>query len=235
MTKKYKSIVVLTGAGVSAESGIATFRDKDGLWENFDIEEVATIEALERDPVKVLNFYNDRRSGLLDPSIKPNACHQALAKLEQEFVGNFLLVTQNIDNLHEAGGSENLIHMHGELKKYRCSQTANIFEIEGPVTIDSLCQCCNKFGNLRPHVVFFGEMPFEMERIQLALHRCDLFISIGTSGNVYPAADFVSIARNSGSHTVELNLEPSLGQSLFHEQHYGPATKVVPDFVATIL
>ncbi len=232
---KYRSVVVLTGAGVSAESGIATFRDKGGLWENFDIEEYATAEALQRDPVKVLSFYNDRRNDLLNPTIQPNAAHEALAQLEREFDGNFLLVTQNIDNLHERAGNDNVIHMHGELSKYRCMASGQVFEVEGEITHEHACACCSEPGRLRPHVVFFGEMPFEMERIQLALHRCDLFISIGTSGTVYPAADFVRIARHSGAHTVELNLEPSEVQSLFHEQQYGPATEIIPRYVQRVL
>lgn len=233
MKTRYQSIVVLTGAGISAESGIQTFRASDGLWENHRIEEVATPEGFAANPVLVHEFYNQRRRQLLLPDIKPNAAHQALARLEHAMLaqegGEFLLVTQNIDNLHERAGSRQLIHMHGELLKMRCKETGLCFDIREDLGLDHCCRCCKQPGNLRPHVVWFGEMPLEMFRIEQALMRCDLFVSIGTSGNVYPAAGFHRIASRAGAHTLELNLEPTASQ--FDEHRYGPASQRVPEFV----
>ena len=228
--RRYSSIVVLTGAGVSAESGIRTFRAADGLWEEHRIEDVATPEAFQRDPALVQRFYNTRRQQLLS-GIEPNAAHRALAELEQHFDGDFTLVTQNIDDLHERAGSRNLLHMHGELLKSRCSDSGQIFSCTADLTTASVCPCCGRSGTLRPHIVWFGEMPLHMDEIEQALSRCDLFISIGTSGNVYPAAGFFRIAKACGAHTVELNLEPSNQGSQFDEQHYGPATTLVGDFL----
>ena len=232
---KYNSIVVLTGAGISAESGIRTFRGADGLWENHRLEDVATPEAFERDPQLVQRFYNARRQQLLSPEIAPNAAHLALAQLERKFSGDFLLVTQNIDDLHERAGSENLIHMHGELLKMRCSVSGELFPIRGDLTIEARCACCKRSGTLRPHVVWFGEMPLEMDHIYDSLSNCDLFISIGTSGNVYPAAGFVECANMAGAHTVELNLERSSVGDAFAEHRHGPASEVVEQFVRELL
>lgn len=230
------SIVILTGAGISKESGLETFRDPDGIWAKVSIEEVATPEAFARDPERVHAFYNDRRRGLLDPSVQPNAAHQALARLEESWPGSVLLVTQNIDDLHERGGSQNLIHMHGEILRSRCLACGDIAPWAENMGPDSSCAACATIGRLRVNVVWFGEMPFEMERIFKALAACDLFISIGTSGNVYPAAGFVQEARLGGrAHTVELNLEPSEGHSLFAERHYGPASELVPAYVEHLL
>ena len=229
-------IVILTGAGISQESGLDTFRDEGGLWSKVRIEDVATPEAYARDPVRVLEFYNMRRQRLAKGGIEPNDAHRALARLEAEWPGEVFLVTQNIDNLHEKAGSRNLLHMHGELLKIRCRSCAGIFQWEDDVTVNHVCDGCGEPGGLRPHVVWFGEMPLDMERIFQALDRCSLFISIGTSGNVYPAAGFVSHVRSKpGTHTVELNLEPSEGASSFQEKIYGPATEVVPAFVEKIL
>lgn len=228
------SIVVLTGAGISAESGIRTFRAADGLWEDHRIEDVATPEAFARNPALVQRFYNERRRQLQDTSIQPNAAHVALAELEAAWHGDFLLVTQNVDDLHDRAGSRNLLHMHGELLKMRCTASGQVFAITGDITETLACGCCGKTGTLRPHIVWFGEMPLAMDRIGDALARCTLFISIGTSGNVYPAAGFVREARAAGAHTVELNLEPSLGASRFAERIHGPATQVVPAFVVDL-
>ena len=229
-------IVILTGAGISKESGLDTFRDADGIWAKVSIEEVATPEAFARDPEKVHAFYNDRRQGLLSGPVSPNAAHAALARLEANWPGEVLLVTQNIDDLHERAGSENLIHMHGELLKARCMDCGAVLPWHEDMTLRDHCAACGHVGRLRVHVVWFGEMPFEMERIYEALAACDLFLSIGTSGNVYPAAGFVQEARLNGrAHTVELNLEPSEGASLFAERIHGPATEVVPAYVAQLL
>ena len=232
---KFRSIVVLTGAGVSAESGLKTFRASDGLWEDHRIEDVATPEGFARDPELVHRFYNMRRSQLHHPDTQPNRAHEALAELEQRFSGDFLLVTQNVDDLHERAGSRALIHMHGELTKARCIRSQQVHDRFDDMTPDSRCPCCDLTRTLRPDIVWFGEMPMAMERIYAALEQCDLFISIGTSGTVYPANGFVQVAREVGAHTVELNLEPSRQESAFAEQIYGPAGEVVPAYVERLL
>jgi NAD-dependent deacetylase len=229
----YKNIVILTGAGLSAESGLATFRDKDGIWSKVRIEDVATPEAFARDPDRVQDFYNTRRRD--HAAAKPNVAHLALARLEAEHKGDVLVVTQNIDALHEAAGQRHLLHMHGELLKAWCLACDGRQPWTGDVMSSSICPACTAKGQLRPDVVWFGEMPYHMELIEQALTEADLFISIGTSGNVYPASGFVSLARRSGARTVELNLEPSLGSNLFDEAIHGPATQVVPAFVARLL
>ncbi len=231
-----RHIVVLTGAGISKESGLDTFRDADGIWAKVRVEDVATPEAFARDPVAVHAFYNARRSRLAGGGVQPNAAHEALARLAGEWPGRVLVVTQNIDNLHERAGSPDLVHMHGELAKVRCAACAHVFPGTGDIGVGDACEACAATGPLRPHVVWFGEMPMEMERIYDALSGCALFMSVGTSGNVYPAAGFVEHVRLSGdAHTVELNLEPSVGASLFAETVYGPATEVVPPYVDKIL
>ncbi|WP_288350361.1 NAD-dependent deacylase [uncultured Thalassospira sp.] len=229
-------IVILTGAGISKESGLHTFRDPDGIWAKYDISEVATPEAFVNNPDLVHYFYNDRRTGLLDPAVQPNAAHISLARLEAEWPGPVLLVTQNIDDLHDRAGSKNLIHMHGELLKIRCNHCDLLAHWSDDLAKETPCPSCGKAGGLRPHVVWFGEMPLEMERIYTALGECGLFISIGTSGNVYPAAGFVQVAHEeAGAETVELNLEPSSGATLFEHSAYGSATDLVPAFVASLL
>jgi NAD-dependent protein deacetylase/lipoamidase len=231
-----RSIVILTGAGISKESGLDTFRDPDGLWARVRIEDVATPEAFARDPERVHAFYNHRREGLLASTVAPNAAHLALARLEVEWPGDLLLVTQNVDDLHERAGSTRLIHMHGELLKARCLACGDVSPWREPMSGASLCPACGAEGTIRVDVVWFGEMPFEMERIYEALGHCDLFISIGTSGNVYPASGFVAEARGNGrAQTVEINLEPTEGFSLFDVTRYGPATAEVPAFVEQIL
>ena len=233
MANPYERIVILTGAGISAESGISTFRDKDGIWSKVRIEDVATPEAFVRDPVRVLQFYNDRRHGA--DEIRPNAAHQALAQLEADYRGSVLTVTQNIDPLHEMAGTKNLIHMHGEINRALCNFCGARTAWTEDFSVDTVCASCGASGGMRPDVVWFGEMPYQMERIYEALGRCDLFLSIGTSGNVYPAAGFVAEARAAGAHTVELNLEPSEGRSLFREAIHGRATDVVPTYVERLL
>ncbi|MDP2621316.1 MAG: NAD-dependent deacylase [Hyphomicrobiales bacterium] len=228
-------IVILTGAGVSKESGLSTFRDADGIWRKVRIEDVATPEAFGRDPQRVHDFYNARRDRLL-AGVKPNAAHRALARLEAEWPGEVLLVTQNIDDLHERAGSKSLIHMHGEILKARCTACDEVSAWRAPMSLQSLCPGCGAAGHMRVHVVWFGEMPLQMERIYAALSRCDLFISIGTSGNVYPAAGFVEEARfSAGARTVELNLERSEGAHLFETGRYGPASEIVPAYVEALL
>ncbi|KAE9534699.1 Sir2 family NAD+-dependent deacetylase [Ursidibacter arcticus] len=235
MTKKLPKIVVLTGAGISAESGIQTFRASDGLWENHPIDDVATPEGFMRNPELVQQFYNERRRKLFDPQIQPNAAHISLAKLEEKLGENFLLVTQNVDNLHERAGSKNIIHMHGELLKARCVYSDKVYDWEKDIKNTDRCTCCQQPRELRPHIVWFGEMPFEMERIYQALSECDYFVSIGTSGNVYPAANFVKEANAWGAGTIELNLEKSEKASEFKTARYGKATEIVPKFVEAVL
>lgn len=226
---QYSSIVILTGAGISAESGIKTFRDHGGLWEGHKIEDVATPEAFVRNPDMVHQFYNLRRQQLLS-SATPNAAHIALAEFEKQFSGTFTLVTQNVDNLHEQAGSHELFHMHGELLKARCTQCEIILEWKKNLTVDARCPYCNTKSSLRPHIVWFGEMPLYMDLIERALLECDLFVSIGTSGQVYPAANFVQIASYAEATTIELNLEPCGTYSNFDHAHYGPATEIVKEF-----
>ncbi|MDH3581243.1 MAG: NAD-dependent deacylase [Hyphomicrobiales bacterium] len=229
----YKSIVILTGAGLSAESGLSTFRDPDGIWAKHNIEDVATPEAFARNPEMVLDFYNTRRKGAA--GVKPNAAHEALARLERDYPGQVLTVTQNIDPLHEWAGTRNLIHMHGEILVALCAHCGAKSPWEDDLRVDLACPSCSKTGGMRPDVVWFGEMPYRMEEIYAALSTCDLFVSIGTSGNVYPAAGFVMEARSAGAHTVELNLEPSEGITAFAEAIHGKATDVVPSYVKTLI
>jgi NAD-dependent deacetylase len=229
------SIIILTGAGISKESGLDTFRDADGIWAKVRLEDVATPQAFARDPVKVHAFYNARRRSLVSSSVEPNAAHRALAELERRWPGDFLLVTQNIDDLHERAGSEKLVHMHGEMLKARCETCGAVHRHLGDLSQETPCPDCGQPGGMRPHVVWFGEMPFAMDLVYEALGRCGLFVSIGTSGSVYPAAGFVQEARLRGAHTVELNLEPSDGADLFLERAYGPATQIVPDYVGRLL
>lgn len=235
MNFPYRNVVILTGAGISAESGIQTFRTQDGLWENHRIEDVATPEGFERDPDLVQDFYNQRRLSLQNPSIEPNAAHIALGKLEEQLEGTVTVITQNIDNLHERGGSSNVIHMHGELLKSRCSESNQVIEEKGEIQTGDLCHCCQIPAQMRPHVVWFGEMPLRMGDIYASLEKADLFISIGTSGVVYPAAGFVHDARMHGAHTIEINLEPSAVESEFEEKRYGRASIEVPKLVEEIL
>ncbi len=230
------AIVVLTGAGISKESGIDTFRDRDGLWTRVDLEDVATLDAWHRDKQKVLGFYNDTRKALHGANIRPNVAHLALARLEQRYKGEVTIVTQNIDLLHEAAGSKQIIHMHGRDGEIRCMECGRVSESSEDLTPASVCADCGAVGALRPNIVWFGEMPHRMDEIGQRLDDCGLFLSIGTSGNVYPAAGFVLQTRRRGrAHTVELNLDPSDNQSLFHEHIYGPATEIVPAYVERIL
>ncbi len=231
-------IFVLTGAGVSAESGLGTFRDKSGtgLWARFDPMKLATPEAFARDPAAVQEFYNFRRRNLL--SAAPNAAHFALVRLQGELPergGALTLVTQNIDDLHERGGATGVIHMHGELLKARCVACGDIADRRDDLSVDAVCPSCGAGGTLRPHVVWFGETPLFLEEIYAALSEAALFVSIGTSGSVYPAAGFVSEARRRGVRTCEINLEPSDNAAIFDERRYGPAGEVVPAWVEDVL
>jgi NAD-dependent deacetylase len=228
-------IVILTGAGVSAESGIRTFRAADGLWEEHRIEDVATPEGFAANPALVHRFYNERRRQLVSGAVHPNPAHQALARLEAGWPDGVLLVTQNIDDLHERAGSKNVVHMHGELLRMRCEACGTVHPVSGDIGTDSSCPGCAATGTLRPHIVWFGEMPHQLDRIFDALSGCQLFAAIGTSGNVYPAAGFVDEARAAGARTVEINLERSAVATAFDEVLLGPASEQVPRWVDGLL
>jgi len=231
--REITNIVILTGAGISAESGLATFRGPDGLWEGHRVEDVATPEAFARDPALVQRFYDARRAQLAD--VKPNEAHLALARLDREWKGGLLIVTQNVDDLHERAGASRLLHMHGELKSAWCRGCDGRVPWEGDLGSGPDCPTCGAAGRLRPDIVWFGEMPYDMERIDRALMDADLFVSIGTSGAVYPAAGYVQTARYCGAHTLEMNLEPSQGSIFFHETRLGPAGELVPAWVEEVL
>ena len=227
-----ENIVVLTGAGISAESGIATFRGPGGLWEGHRVEDVCTPEALAADPVLVHRFYDARRAALA--GVAPNAAHDALARLDAAWAGNLLIVTQNVDDLHERAGAKRLLHMHGELRSALCAACDARVAWDAALPPGSVCANCSA-PDLRPDIVFFGEMPYQMERIERALAEADLFVSIGTSGAVYPAAGFVQGARYAGAQTLELNLERSAGSGHFHETRLGAAGVLVPEWVEEML
>lgn len=228
-----KKIVILTGAGISAESGVPTFRDAGGLWEGHRVEDVATPEAFKRNPELVQRFYNLRREAVQTKD--PNPAHLAVAKLQRTWPGMITLVTQNIDDLHERGGSPEVIHMHGELLKSRCAACGDLQECRGELTLTCVCGVCGKSGALRPHVVWFGEIPLFMDEIAKALQEADLFAAIGTSGVVYPAAGFVNHANQFGVRTLEFNLEETAASFAFDETHAGRAGDTVPRWVEEML
>ena len=226
------AIVILTGAGLSAESGLATFRGPGGLWEGHRVADVCTPEALAHDPALVHRFYDERRAGLA--RVEPNAAHRALALLDAEWPGELLIVTQNVDDLHERAGATRLVHLHGELNSALCAACAHRQEWSGDLPPGTPCPACAAPA-LRPDIVFFGEMPYRMDRVQAAVTACDLFVSIGTSGAVYPAAGFVQMAGHAGARTLELNLERSAGSDWFDHSRLGPATALVPAWVDELL
>jgi NAD-dependent deacetylase len=226
------NIVILTGAGISAESGLATFRGPGGLWEGHRVEDVCTPEALARDPELVHRFYDERRAALAE--VEPNAAHRALARLDAAWPGELLIVTQNVDDLHERAGANRLIHMHGELLAALCASCGDRGVWEERLPPGTACGACDNL-TLRPDIVFFGEMPYNMDAIYRAIAACDLFVSIGTSGAVYPAAGFVEVARGAGAQTLELNLERSAGSVMFHDSRLGTASQLVPKWVSSLL
>lgn len=228
-----RNIVVLTGAGISAESGLDTFRGPGGLWAGSRVEDICTPEALERNRALVLDFYDQRRAAL--STVEPNAGHLALARLDREWRGDLLIVTQNVDDLHERGGARRMLHMHGELMSAFCEHCGHRARFGGAMLDGTECGGCGAGDTLRPDIVFFGEMPYEMDQIDAALRDADLFVSIGTSGAVYPAAGYVQQARHAGIETLELNLEPSAGSYFFHETRLGPASELVPAWVDEVL
>ena len=229
MITKNTRVVILTGAGISAESGIRTFRASDGLWENHRVEEVATPEGWAANPELVWSFYQQRRRQLLE--VEPNPGHHALVELESYFE-HFLLVTQNVDNLHERAGSNNIIHMHGELPPLRCEECGHVETMMDENHLGENFLTCNQCeGRMRPHIVWFGEMPMHMPKIEKALAECEVFIAIGTSGHVYPAANFLHIARQHGAHTIGINLDPPQNVYFFDEFFQGKAGEILPKIV----
>ena len=226
------TIVILTGAGISAESGLGTFRDVDGLWTRYDLNDVATPEGFVRNPALVHEFYNYRRSNCRTAA--PNAAHVALAELQHRHSSEVLIVTQNIDDLHERAGSQSVWHMHGEITRALCAACGHRWEAPERMDPSDCCPACNATAT-RPDVVWFGEYPHFMDDIQDRLERCDLFVSIGTSGSVYPAAGFVATAAGAGARTLELNLEPSETASAFMEVQYGKASEIVSAWVDEVL
>jgi NAD-dependent deacetylase len=227
-----RNIVILTGAGISAESGLATFRGPGGLWEGHRVEDVCTPEALACDPDLVHRFYDARRAALA--SVEPNPAHHALARLDAAWPGDLLIVTQNVDDLHERAGARRMLHMHGELNSALCAACDARVDWAGSLPPGTACAACGAAA-MRPDIVFFGEMPYAMDIIERALAEADLFVSIGTSGAVYPAAGFVQTARYHGAQTLEMNLDPSAGSAYFAETQLGPASKLVPAWVEALL
>lgn len=233
MSKSPDRLVILTGAGISAESGLPTFRGADGLWEGHRVEDVASPVAFARDPELVHRFYNLRRAALR--TVEPNAAHLSLARLEAAWRGSFLLVTQNVDDLHDRAGSSRLLHMHGELIRARCKACRHGWEWRDDLSPDSICPSCGKSGRVRPDIVWFGEEPLHLGEIFDALSRASLFIAIGTSGHVYPAAGFVDVARGAGARAIEINLADTAASAAFDERRTGPATDLVPALVEELL
>ena len=230
------NVVILTGAGISKESGLSTFRDPDGIWAEVDINDVATPAAFYNNPAKVYDFHDTLRQKVISDHVQPNAAHYALAELEEASPENILVITQNIDNLHERAGTNNLIHMHGEILKARCTDCGWVRSCWTDLDVNDLCTSCELEAAMRPHVVWFGETPLEMLRAHAAINKCDIFISIGSSSSVYPAADFVSVARKrTNVRTIEINLEPSEKSCEFTEVHHGLASELVPRIVDEIL
>ena len=229
-------IVVLTGSGISAESGVDTFRTKGGLWERYDVAEVATPEGFAADPDKVHAFYDLRRAAL--PQVAPNAAHEALARLEarlEDDGGRLTVVTQNVDDLHERAGAVRVLHIHGELAKAQCAACGAVAAWPGPMGRAAVCPSCGAAGTLRPYVVWFGEMPRFLDEAEAALAEANLFVSIGTSGSVYPAAGMVHAAKRFGVRTMELNLEPSENADAFDEARYGRAGEIVPRWAEEVV
>lgn len=227
-----QKIVILTGAGISAESGLGTFRDKDGLWTRYDLNDVATPEGFARNPGLVLDFYNARRAN--SRAATPNAAHEALARLERDWPGEVVIVTQNVDDLHERAGSHNVLHMHGILEGALCAACDHRWPAPAEMRLPDACPTCGH-SPVRPDIVWFGEYPYGMEEIWALLRAADIFVSIGTSGTVYPAAAFVQDASRAGAHCIELNAEASATAPDFDEVFLSPASRLVPEWVATLL
>ena len=231
--KQFKKIVILTGAGISAESGLATFRASNGLWNNHRVEDVATIEAFERNPAYVHAFYNELKTELV--KAKPNAAHQAITRLQDLYPAEISVVTQNVDTLHEKAGNKNIYHIHGQINQAVCLNCGHILETFGDVDTQTVCPTCGIQGMMKPNIVFFGENLLYMDTVDRLLSSCDLFVSVGTSGVVYPAAGFVQIAKFAGADTIEFNLETTSNNYMFDRHVTGPAGTTLPQFVDELL
>lgn len=234
MTRKYQNIVILTGAGISAESGLATFRSADGLWNNHRVEDVASVEGFQRNPELVHDFYNNLKEEV--QKAKPNPAHRAITHLQQEYPGAVVsVITQNVDTLHEKAGNTNVLHIHGQINQAVCLNCGHILETFGDVTTETACSTCHVPGMMKPNIVFFGENLLCMDKVDPLLRRCDLFISVGTSGVVFPAAAFVQTAKFYGADTIEFTLEPTSNNFYFDKHVYGPAGQTLPPYVDELI
>ncbi|MBE6447735.1 MAG: NAD-dependent deacylase [Alphaproteobacteria bacterium] len=229
----YKNIIILTGAGISAESGLATFRASNGLWNNHKVEDVATIEAFERNPDYVHDFYNELKLELI--KAQPNPAHLAITKLQQNYPAKISVITQNVDTLHEKAGNQNIYHIHGQINQSVCLNCGHILETFGDVDTQTQCHNCHVTGMMKPNIVFFGENLLCMDTVEQLLSSCDLFLSVGTSGVVFPAASFVQIAKYNGAKTFEFNLEPTSNNFYFDKHIMGPAGTTLPAFIEELL
>ncbi len=233
MSKIYKNIVILTGAGISAESGLATFRSSNGLWNNHKVEDVASIEGFERNPALVHDFYNNLKTEI--QQAKPNPAHLAITKLQQKYPATISVITQNVDTLHEKANNENIYHIHGQINQAVCLNCGQILETFGDVDTETTCSSCQTTGMMKPNIVFFGENLLHMNKVERLLQNCDLFISIGTSGVVFPAAAFVQTAKYYGADTWEFTLEPTANNYYFDHHIYGSAGQTLPPFIDNLI
>ena len=231
--KSYKNIFILTGAGISAESGLATFRSSNGLWNNHKVEDVASIEGFERNPALVHDFYNNLKVEV--QGVKPNAAHLAITELQEKYPAEINVITQNVDTLHEKAGNKNVYHIHGQINQAVCLNCGHILETWGDVDTETVCPHCQVMGMMKPNIVFFGENLLCMDVVERQLRQCDLFISIGTSGVVFPAAGFVQTAKYYGAYTMEFTLEATANNFLFDKHIYGKAGETFPKFVEELL
>ena len=230
---KYQNIVILTGAGISAESGLATFRSSNGLWNNHPVEDVATVEGFQRNPAYVHDFYNELKKELV--KAKPNPAHLAITKLQKEYPAQISIVTQNVDTLHEKAENSDIYHIHGQINQAVCQNCGHIIETFGDVDTQTICPNCQVMGMMKPNIVFFGENLLCMDKVDSLLRTCDLFLSIGTSGVVFPAAAFVQIAKINGAHTIEFNLEPTSNNYYFDQHIFGKAGTTLPAFIDELI
>lgn len=233
MNKTYRKIAVLTGAGISAESGLATFRSSNGLWNNHKVEDVASIEGFERNPALVHDFYNDLKLEI--QKAKPNAAHLAVTRLQREYPAEVNVITQNVDTLHEKAGCKNVYHIHGQINQAVCLNCGHILETWGDIDTETVCLHCNIAGMMKPNIVFFGENLLCMDKVDTILRTCDLFVSVGTSGVVYPAAGFVQIAKYYGADTIEFTLDMTANNYLFDRHVYGKAGETLPPYVEELI
>lgn len=233
MTRIYKNIVILTGAGISAESGLATFRSSNGLWNNHRVEDIASVEGFARNPALVHDFYNNLKTEV--QQAEPNAAHRAITHLQQEYPANVSIITQNVDILHEKSGNQNVYHIHGQINQAVCLNCGQVMETFGDVDTETTCPHCQTCGMMKPNIVFFGENLLYMDKVEKLLQTCDLFISVGTSGVVFPAAAFVQTAKYYGADTWEFTLEPTANNYYFDHHIYGPAGETLPPFIDSLI